>query len=286
MHMNENIFEKARKVGIEEILQRLGARRAGGRGTRLLYHCPFREDRNPSMYVNTDKGTWVDMANPDEYKGDGIKLVEFTLNMRPLEAARYIVGENADATEARPQTCNQRRAHETRTCQYSVHDLEHPALIEYLASRGIPDKMAKKLCKEIHIGRLFYIGFPSQNGGYELRNKLGKRTLGNKNLSILGTGDKAIIFEGFMDFLSHLRIYGYLADHRYIVLNSVCNVEKVIEHFNIFGMPQHVELWLDNDEAGRNAAVTLSDKLTCIVEDMASVYAPYNDLNDWLVASR
>ena len=49
-------------------------------------------------------------------------------------------------------------------------------------------------------------------------------------------------------------------------------------------MPQHVELWLDNDEAGRNATVTLSDKLTCTVEDKASVYAPHNDLNDWLVA--
>lgn len=286
MHMNENIFEKARKVGIEEILQRLGARRAGGRGSRLLYHCPFREDRNPSMYVNTDKGTWVDMANPDDYKGDVIRLVGLTLNMRPLEAARYIVGENAEAMEARPQTYNSRCAGETRTSQYSVHDLKHPALIDYLASRGIPDKLAKRLCKEIHIGRLFYIGFPSQNGGYELRNKLGKRTLGNKSISILGTGDRAIIFEGFMDFLSHLRIYGFIADHKYIVLNSVCNVEKVIEHFNVFSMPQHVELWLDNDEAGRNATTVLTEKLICATEDKSCVYAPHNDVNDWLVATK
>ena len=91
--MNDSIFEIARSVGIEEILQRLGARRAGGRGARLLYHCPFREDRNPSMYVNTDKGTWKDMANPDEYKGDSIRLVELTLNLRPLEAAKYIIGD-------------------------------------------------------------------------------------------------------------------------------------------------------------------------------------------------
>ena len=63
-------------------------------------------------------------------------------------------------------------------------------------------------------------------------------------------------------------------------------MEKVIEHFNVFGMPQYVELWLDNDEAGRNAAATLTDRLSCIVEDKSSVYAPYNDVNDWLVASR
>ena len=73
--------------------------------------------------------------------------------------------------------------------------------MDYLNSRGIPANLAKRLCKDIHIGRLFFIGFASQNGGYELRNKLGKRSLGNKNISVLGTGDKAIIFEGFLDYL-------------------------------------------------------------------------------------
>lgn len=284
--MNGNIFEKARKVGIEEILQRLGARRAGGRGSRLLYHCPFREDRNPSMYVNTDKGTWVDMANPDEYKGDGIKLVELTLNLRPLEAAKYIVGEGVISSNTRLQSYTPRRMQRVDSIEYTVHELEHPALLDYLNSRDIPANLAKRLCKEIHIGRLFFIGFPSQNGGYELRNKLGKRSLGNKNISVLGTGDKAIIFEGFIDFLSHIRIYGFIADHKYIVLNSVCNLEKVVEHFNVFGLPQHIQLWLDNDDAGRNAAIFLTEKLQCSIEDMSSVYASYNDVNDWLVATK
>ena len=284
--MNDNIFTRARSVGIESVLEKLGARRAGGRGARLLYHCPFREDRNPSMYVNVDKGTWVDMANPDEFKGDGIKLVELTLNLRPLEAAKYIVGEGVISSNARPQSYTPRRVQRVDSIEYTVHELEHPALLDYLNSRGIPANLAKRLCKEIHIGRLFFIGFPSQNGGYELRNKLGKRSLGNKNISVLGTGDKAIIFEGFIDYLSHLRIYGFLEDHKYIVLNSVCNLQKVIDYFNVFGLPQHIQLWLDNDDAGRNAAIFLTEKLQCSIEDMSSVYASYNDVNDWLVATR
>ena len=284
--MNDNIFTRARSVGIEGILEKLGARRAGGRGVRLLYHCPFREDRNPSMYVNVDKGTWVDMANPDEFKGDSIKLVELTLNLRPLEAAQYIVGEGVISSNARPQSYTPSRVQRVDSIEYTVHELEHPALLDYLNSRGIPANLAKRLCKEIHIGRLFFIGFPSQNGGYELRNKLGKRSLGNKNISVLGTGDKAIIFEGFIDYLSHLRIYGFLEDHKYIVLNSVCNLQKVIDHFNVFGLPQHIQLWLDNDDAGRNAAIFLTEKLQCSIEDMSSVYASYNDVNDWLVATR
>ena len=284
--MNDNIFTRARSVGIESVLEKLGARRAGGRGARLLYHCPFREDRNPSMYVNVDKGTWVDMANPDEFKGDGIKLVELTLNLRPLEAAKYIVGEGVISSNARPQSYTPRRVQRVDSIEYTVHELEHPALLDYLNSRGIPANLAKRLCKEIHIGRLFFIGFPSQNGGYELRNKLSKRSLGNKNISVLGTGDKAIIFEGFIDYLSHLRIYGFLEDHKYIVLNSVCNLQKVIDYFNVFGLPQHIQLWLDNDDAGRNAAIFLTEKLQCSIEDMSSVYASYNDVNDWLVATR
>ena len=284
--MNDNIFTRARSVGIESVLEKLGARRAGGRGARLLYHCPFREDRNPSMYVNVDKGTWVDMANPDEFKGDGIKLVELTLNLRSLEAAKYIVGEGVISSNARPQSYTPRRVQRVDSIEYTVHELEHPALLDYLNSRGIPANLAKRLCKEIHIGRLFFIGFPSQNGGYELRNKLGKRSLGNKNISVLGTGDKAIIFEGFIDYLSHLRIYGFLEDHKYIVLNSVCNLQKVIDYFNVFGLPQHIQLWLDNDDAGRNAAIFLTEKLQCSIEDMSSVYASYNDVNDWLVATR
>lgn len=284
--MTVNIFAKARAVGIEEVLKKLGAKRAGGRIPRLLYHCPFRQDRNPSMYVNTDKGTWKDMANPEEYKGDVIKLVELTQNLRPLDAARYIVGEGAFSLSERPQNCTPRRVQKVDSIEYTVHDLEHPALLDYLNCRGIPANLAKKQCKEIHIGRLFFIGFASQNGGYELRNKLGKRSLGNKNISVLGTGDKAIIFEGFIDFLSYLSIYGFMVDQKYIVLNSVCNVGKVIEYFNIFGMPKRVEFWLDNDEAGRKATAILTHKLSCIIEDKSSIYAPYNDLNDWYVASK
>ena len=282
--MNENIFARARSVAIESILEKLGAKRAGGRGARLLYHCPFREDRNPSMYVNVTKGTWVDMANPDEYKGDGIKLVELTLNLRPLEAARYIVGEALVSSIERPRRFTERRSQNNDSEEFSVHELKHPALLAYLNSRGIPISLARKFCKEIHIGKLFFIGFPSQNGGYELRNKFGKRSLGNKDISVLGSGDKVIVFEGFIDFFSYLRIYGFITDTKYIVLNSVCNVEKLISHLNVFGMPQRVELWLDNDEAGRNAASLIKKRL-CNIEDMSSVYALHNDVNDWLVAT-
>ena len=87
-----------------------------------------------------------------------------------------------------------------------MSDLEHPAL-EYLQSRGIPLSLDRRWCKEIHVGRYFYIGFQSIAGGYELRNKLDERSFGPKNISVLGNGNTVIMFEGFIDFLSHLRIF-------------------------------------------------------------------------------
>jgi hypothetical protein len=66
----------------------------------------------------------------------------------------------------------------------------------------------------------------------------------------------------------------------------VVNVDKVVDYFKIFGMPQHIQLWLDNDAAGRNASNFLTDKLQCDIEDRSSVYASYNDVNDWLVATK
>lgn len=282
--MNDNIFAKARLVSIEDILDRLGAKLSKGRGASLLYHCPYREDKNPSLYVNADKGTWRDMANPDELNGDGIRLVEITLNMRPYEAAKYIVGDNTLTTvENRPK--RERETKGSEPINYTVQDLTHPALLEYMNARGIPDKLAKRLCKEIHIGKLFFIGFASQSGGYELRNKFSKRSLGKKDISVLGTGDNAIIFEGFIDLLSHLQAFRYMPNYKYIVLNSISNVCRVIEHFKVFGTPQNVELWLDNDKGGRDAAVAFAEKLSCKIVDKSSVYAPYNDINEWFTAT-
>lgn len=282
--MEENIFTRAKQVGIVDVLDRLGARRAGGRGTRLLYHCPFREDRNPSMYVNTDTGRWVDMANPDDIKGDVINLVSRTLNLSPLEAARYILGESA-VNVTRPSYNQARMTSGAKSIQYEVKELEHPALIDYLQSRGIPHTLARRWCKEIHIGRYFYIGFQSVAGGYELRNKLDKRSLGPKNISVLGRGNTVIVFEGFIDFLSHLQIYGYLPDTAYVVMNSVSNAEKVISYFASNGLPQRIELWLDNDEAGERTTAVLKESLNTTVIDMSMTYARHADVNDWYLSN-
>lgn len=281
--MEENIFTRAKQVAIVDVLERIGARRAGGHGTRLLYHCPFREDRNPSMYVNTDTGRWVDMANPDDAKGDVINLVARTLNLSALEAAKYIVGESLTDISL-PSHNETVRSSSARDIQYEVKELQHPALIEYLQSRGINVSIAKRWCKEIHIGRFFYIGFQSLSGGYELRNRLDKRSIGPKNISVLGTGNTALIFEGFIDLLTHLTIYGLIPDTVYVVMNSVANVEKVISHFRTHGQPSRVELWLDNDEAGEKASITLKEQLSSVVVDMSLTYSRNNDVNEWHMA--
>lgn len=92
------------------------------------------------------------------------------------------------------------------------------------------------------------------------------------------------MFEGFIDFLSHLQIYGYLPDTAYVVMNSVSIAEKVLSYFASNSLPQRVELWLDNDEAGKRATKLLQDQLHTAVIDMSPAYAGYGDVNDCLQA--
>lgn len=93
------------------------------------------------------------------------------------------------------------------------------------------------------------------------------------------------MFEGFIDFLSHLQIYGYLPDTAYVVMNSVANAEKVISYFVSNGLPQRVELWLDNDEAGEKTTAVLKESLNTTIIDMSPTYARHSDVNDWYLAN-
>lgn len=89
------------------------------------------------------------------------------------------------------------------------------------------------------------------------------------------------IFEGFIDFLSHLTMKGK-ETAACLVLNSVSNLPLVIAYLYENGI-NFVRAFLDNDEAGRKALKSLQSA-GIKVEDMSRHYARYKDLNDYHVA--
>lgn len=97
----------------------------------------------------------------------------------------------------------------------------------------------------------FALGFANDAGSWELRNPYFKGCMAPKPISTIKgkDGQRLLIFEGFMDFLSWRKLHPEIeADS--IVLNSQALLPKVVPRVLRY---TYIECFLDNDEAGRKA---------------------------------
>ena len=164
--------------------------------------------------------------------------------------------------------------------------LRHPALVGYLASRGIVPPVAAAFCREVRYeinGRAFFaVGFRNDAGGWELRSERFKGGSSPKHITTLDNGsDTAMAFEGFIDFLSYLSLKGNPSPSiDSIVLNSVTNLHKAVPFFSRHRV---VHAFLDNDDAGRKALARLEESLpSSEVIDQSVFYRDHKYLNEYL----
>lgn len=95
-------------------------------------------------------------------------------------------------------------------------------------------------------------------------------------------GKSAILFEGFMDFLSCLSIKRTLnLDEDAIILNSVSFVEKALK---LIHSKSYVEIkgYLDNDKTGEEKTMFFHNELKTIFNDQRFTFKPFKDLNSFL----
>lgn len=166
-----------------------------------------------------------------------------------------------------------------------ISRLEAPALLKYLADRGISRDIAQCYCVqvdyELHGKRFYAIGFENNAHGYELRNSFFKGSYPPKHITHISNGNaRCNVFEGFIDFLSAERL-GYNDGTDTIVLNSVSNLNKAIAPLREYSV---VSCYLDNDNAGRAAVVKLQQELGDKVMDKSALYPNHKDLNDYLMS--
>ena len=79
-------------------------------------------------------------------------------------------------------------------------------MLGYLRERGIPSDIATANCVEIHYRlhdkQYFAVGFPNEDGGYEIRNRFFKGSIPPKAVSLIRQGSTMVnVYEGFVDFL-------------------------------------------------------------------------------------
>ena len=166
------------------------------------------------------------------------------------------------------------------------YPLRYPALVNYLDSRAIDTSIAKKFCREVHYSvgerNYFAIGFSNDYGGWELRSERFKGCSTPKHITTIYNGsDKALAFEGFMDFLSYLTIKRNDSPTCNIaVLNSVANVQKAVP---FLARHRSIYTFLDNDDAGRKALSEIERLCPqSKVIDQSDFYRRHKDLNDYL----
>ena len=234
-----------KNISIRLFLARRGIQPKYERNGYGMYLSPLREERTPSFKVDYVRNLWYDFGS-----GEGGTLLTLVIRLERCdsrEAVRRLQnGEKRDAGSVslspgvgeRPAAGGPlpvlRPPAVPTLCILSDASLRHPALVGYLASRGIVPPVAAAFCREVRYeinGRAFFaVGFRNDAGGWELRSERFKGGSSPKHITTIDNrSDTVIAFEGFMDFLAYLSLkYPERLRIDAAVLNSVVNLPKAI----------------------------------------------------------
>ena len=288
-----------KNISIRDFLARRGIQPKYERNGYGMYLSPLREERTPSFKVDYVRNLWYDFG-----LGEGGTLLTLVMRMERCdsrEAIRWLQnGEKRDAGSVslspgvgeRPAVGGPlpvlRPAAVPAFRILSDASLRHPALVGYLASRGIVPPVAAAFCREVRYeinGRAFFaVGFRNDAGGWELRSERFKGGSSPKHITTIDNrSDTVIAFEGFMDFLAYLSLkYPERLRIDAAVLNSVVNLPKAVPFLSRHPV---IHTFFDNDEAGRKATADLIRLCPrSEVIDQSHFYRGHKDVNDYLTA--
>ncbi len=270
-------------MSIRQYLESKGMYPAKDRGYYGLYHSPLREDGNPSFKVDYQQDLWYDFGADEG--GSIIDLVMKLEHCSLAEAFRRLEDTSFSFQRNNPVVPIIPANQESAITVQDIAPLNHPALFYYLKERDIDTDIAERYCSEVHYSiagkKYFAIGFPNDAGGWELRNRDFKGSISPKNITTYNNGnDTAMVFEGFMDFLSYLTLKDNPSPKiDTAVLNSTANLSKAIPFLQSH---KTIHVFFDNDEAGRKTLVNLREFLPSTeIIDQSAFYRKHKDLNEY-----
>lgn len=256
-----------------------------------LYRCPYRDDDNPSLSVTLNGKGWHDLRTGEH--GNLIDLVMKCLRTTSLADVCAAFSGDCKKSFSFPSLKDPdgRKEKVKSFVKWEIVPLQSRGLYGYLYKRGVDIRIAKLFLQECHYSfkphpsYLYALAYQNDRGGYELRSAACKLSNTPKWITTHLNRENAplIVFEGFMDMLSFATLCGEVR-HNYIVLNSIVNVDAAIEAIRIsrrlFGS---ILLALDNDDGGTDATAKLLAAFPD-AQDIRSRFAPYKDVNDYLLS--
>ena len=275
-------IDDIKKISLVEFLHHLGYKPTGRDSKGLWFYAPYRNERKPSFHVNPRKNVWFDFGSGAG--GDIFTLAGELCNSTDFIRQAEYIAEKMQMPVSRPYKPEPFIEQPTFE-DVKVSKLVSPALLKYLANRGIPADIAQRYCVQVDYklhGKNYYaIGFENSAHGFELRSSFFKGSYPPKHITHIANGNaRCNVFEGFIDFLSAERL-GYNEGLDTIVLNSVANLQKAITPLGDYTV---IQCYLDNDTAGRAALARLQREFGDKVMDKSALYPNHKDLNDYLMS--
>ncbi|MFD0834869.1 toprim domain-containing protein [Mariniflexile aquimaris] len=271
--------ETARNFSVVKALEKLGHFPKKTTEKEAWFLSPFRSEAQASFKVSKTNNRWYDHG--EGVGGNVIDLVCKILKCSIKETLDYLNNGITNFSFQQQKVFND---NEIQIDITKIQELTHPALIQYLSSRGISIAIAKAYCKEVWYGyknaHFFAIGLQNHKNGWELRNKFYKNSSSPKSYTSLKNNHKQlIILEGMFDLLSLATIdEDTMNISDIIILNSIAFIKQIEKHISKYEL---VQLYLDNDNAGKKAAQYLISTYNHVI-DKSSFYKNHKDLNDLL----
>lgn len=272
---------------IVAFLARHGFQPTSVKGDNYWYISMIRDpEGRASFKVDVRKNLWYDHA-----LGVGGNLVDLACRLFQNSDVKEVMRLITDGLSSfHPQKAQVRLRQDVSSGLRITSEgiLESDYLLRYLSGRGISEEVARKYCFQVNYennGREYdAIGCRNRAGGIEIRCANFKSCIAPKDVSYIdNSGNKLLVFEGFMDFLSYWMLPVFqISDANFLILNSTSQLKRAHE---FLAAPVSKYLFLDNDKAGFETAAYMKHNYPNVV-DMAVMYTGCKDLNDFLTQNQ
>jgi len=275
--------KRARNISVMDTLAQLGHFPIKESEKEAWFLSVLRSETQASFKVSKELNRWYDHAS-----GFGGNVIDLIMRLKHCSVKEALVFLTNDISyfSFHQQAIFKNLVSKIQILQ--VHEIKHPALIQYLISRKITLTTARKFCKEVWYEfngkKYFAIGLQNDKGGWELRNTYFKNSSSPKSYTYLkNSGKHLIILEGMFDLLSLIELNCIdINNCDLIILNSTAFVKLIVGFFKNY---DKIDLFLDNDATGKKNTLLLTQNYAHVI-DQSSLYNNYKDLNEWLIDER
>lgn len=276
-------IQEAKTIHIIDYLQSSGHSPVMIKYGNAWFLSPFRTEKTPSFKIDINKNVWFDFGI-----GTGGSIIDLVMKVHNVDVsgALSMISSNDYPVTVKPQEYHSTDSNSGAIQIEKLQPLTHYGLLQYLRNRNVKYQFAKRYLQQayyiVHEKRYFALAFANDKGGFELRSPIFKTGSSPKWFSTIAIegSTEVSIFEGFMDFLSCCSYYNKFPSSTTIVLNSLSFLPRIE---TAIAEAKTVNLFLDNDEAGRAATKKIMDSYPNCRDWSSFLYPDHKDFNEFLM---